>query len=124
MGAYVLRRLLADRPTLFGIMLINFALTQFVPGGPIEQIIAQMEGEATCSRALPAAAGKPRQRRGRGRGYIGARGLPPDFIAELEAPVRLRQAAGRSGSSDDGQLSALRFRRKLFPLGLGDRSGA
>ncbi len=44
MGAYILRRLLLVIPTLLGIMIINFALTQFVPGGPIEQIIAQMEG--------------------------------------------------------------------------------
>ena len=44
MLAYIFRRLLLVIPTLFGIMLINFALTQFVPGGPIEQIIAQMEG--------------------------------------------------------------------------------
>ena len=41
---YILRRLLLIIPTLFGIMLLNFALTQFVPGGPIEQIIARMEG--------------------------------------------------------------------------------
>ena len=45
MGAYILRRLMLIVPTLFGIMLINFALTQFVPGGPIEQIIARMEGQ-------------------------------------------------------------------------------
>ena len=44
MGAYILRRLLLIIPTLLGIMIINFALVQFVPGGPIEQIIAQMEG--------------------------------------------------------------------------------
>jgi len=43
MGAYILRRLFLIIPTLIGIMLINFALIQFVPGGPIEQIIAQME---------------------------------------------------------------------------------
>ena len=41
MGAYILRRLLLMVPTLFGILLINFILVQFVPGGPIEQIIAQ-----------------------------------------------------------------------------------
>ena len=35
MGAYILRRLLLIIPTLFGIMLVNFALTQLVPGGPI-----------------------------------------------------------------------------------------
>ena len=44
MGAYILRRLLLVIPTLLGIMIVNFALIQFVPGGPIEQIIAQMEG--------------------------------------------------------------------------------
>ena len=44
MGAYILRRLLLVIPTLLGIMILNFGLTQFVPGGPIEQIIAEMEG--------------------------------------------------------------------------------
>jgi len=44
MGAYILRRLLLVIPTLLGIMVINFVLVQFVPGGPVEQIIAQMEG--------------------------------------------------------------------------------
>ena len=44
MGAYILRRVLLMIPTLLGIMVINFALTQFVPGGPIEQVIAQLEG--------------------------------------------------------------------------------
>ena len=45
MGAYILRRLLLIVPTLFGILLINFVLVQFMPGGPIEQIIAQLDGE-------------------------------------------------------------------------------
>ena len=43
MLAYILRRLALILPTLFGIMLINFVLVQFVPGGPIEQILAQLE---------------------------------------------------------------------------------
>lgn len=45
MGAYILRRLLLIIPTLLGVMIINFTLTQFVPGGPIEQIIARTQGE-------------------------------------------------------------------------------
>ena len=44
MAAYIFRRLLLVIPTLFGILLVNFALVQFVPGGPVEQIIAQLEG--------------------------------------------------------------------------------
>ena len=44
MGAYILRRLLLIIPTLLGIMILNFALTQFVPGGPVEQVLADMRG--------------------------------------------------------------------------------
>ena len=44
MGAYIIRRLLLIIPTLLGIMLINFALVQFVPGGPVEQAIARIQG--------------------------------------------------------------------------------
>ena len=54
MGAYILRRLLLVIPTLLGIMIMNFALTQFVPGGPIEQIIAEMEAAVTSLREFPA----------------------------------------------------------------------
>lgn len=41
---YILRRLLLVIPTLVGIMVVNFALVQFVPGGPVEQMIARLEG--------------------------------------------------------------------------------
>ncbi len=82
MGAYILRRLLLVIPTLFGIMLINFALTQFVPGGPIDQIIAQMEGEGNVLESI--AGGSSELGGGGDERYLGARGLPPEFIAELE----------------------------------------
>ncbi len=42
MGRYILKRLMLLVPTLFGIILINFVIVQFAPGGPIEQIISQM----------------------------------------------------------------------------------
>ena len=90
MGAYILRRLLLVIPTLLGIMVINFSLVQFVPGGPIDQIIAQLEGGGDVfegiagggSEVVGGSAGA-----GEGAGgdrYRGARGLPPDFIEELE----------------------------------------
>ena len=47
MGRYLLKRLLLILPTLFGIVLINFTIVQFAPGGPVEQIIA----EATFGQA-------------------------------------------------------------------------
>ena len=52
MGAYLLRRLLLIIPTLIGIMLVNFTLTQFVPGGPIEQIVARVQGEGDVFRNI------------------------------------------------------------------------
>ena len=45
MGGYLLRRLLLLVPTLFGIIAINFAVVQFAPGGPVEQMIAELRGK-------------------------------------------------------------------------------
>ena len=92
MGAYILRRLLLMVPTLLGIMIINFTLTQFVPGGPVEQVIARMEGQGDVFGGFAGGGndmGTALQTGGTGAGsasdkYVGARGLPPDFIAELE----------------------------------------
>jgi len=88
MGAYILRRLLLIVPTLIGIMVINFTLTQFVPGGPIEQIIAQMQGQGDVFEGIAGGGdvGEAFQNGGGGAGekYVGARGLPPEFIKELE----------------------------------------
>ena len=44
MLAYIFRRLLLIIPTLFGILLINFIIIQAAPGGPVEQMIAKLEG--------------------------------------------------------------------------------
>ncbi|MEI4484734.1 microcin C ABC transporter permease YejB [Frigidibacter sp. MR17.14] len=89
MAAYILRRILLMIPTLVGIMLINFALTQFVPGGPIEQIIAQVNGAGgidvlSGGSGDAGAGGGANLGAGNDSGYAGARGLPPDFIADLE----------------------------------------
>ena len=47
MGAYITRRLLLIIPTLFGIMVINFLIIQFAPGGPVEQALAELSGFKT-----------------------------------------------------------------------------
>jgi len=84
MGAYILRRLLLIVPTLIGIMVVNFALIQFVPGGPIEQIIANMEGEGDVLAAVTGTGNEVSDSSAGDEAYLGARGLPPDVIAELE----------------------------------------
>lgn len=83
MGAYILRRLLFVIPTLFGIMVINFTLTQFVPGGPIEQIIAQAQGGGDVFEAISGGGSEVAENTNDDR-YVGARGLPDEFIEELE----------------------------------------
>lgn len=84
MGAYILRRLLLIIPTLFGMMLINFALTNVVPGGPLEQIEARLDGGGDSLQQL-GGGGDAGVDQGQGEsGYTGARGLPPEFRAKLE----------------------------------------
>ena len=96
MFAYIIRRLLLIIPTLFGIMVINFAVVQVVPGGPVEQLIAQLTGtavEATARFGGGAGAevgGGTAPQTGSGDAsatsqYRGAQGLDPEFIKEIEA---------------------------------------
>jgi microcin C transport system permease protein len=91
-GAYILRRLLLVIPTLFGIMVINFAIVQFAPGGPVEQMIAEIRGQGGVGAPLERVAGGGRETAapaapaadsGDSR-YRGARGLDPEIIAEIE----------------------------------------
>ena len=84
MGAYILRRLLLIVPTLIGIMVINFVLIQFVPGGPVEQILARIEGSGDAFETIAGGADAGADSGGAEETYIGARGLPPEFIAALE----------------------------------------
>jgi microcin C transport system permease protein len=87
MGAYILRRFLLVIPTLLGIMIVNFTLVQFVPGGPIEQIIAEMEGRGDVFQNISGGGGDnalSQEAANMDSRYAGARGLPPEFIAQLE----------------------------------------
>ncbi|MGG7565730.1 microcin C ABC transporter permease YejB [Rhodovulum sp. DZ06] len=90
MGPYILRRLLLMIPTLVGIMLINFAVIQFAPGGPVERIIAQINDPTSATDRFTGGGGDAgAQSGGQGAGassdYRGAQGLDPEFIKELEA---------------------------------------
>ncbi len=55
MFSYILKRLLLMIPTLFGVMLITFAVIQFVPGGPVEQMVSQLQGRDTGGEGAAAA---------------------------------------------------------------------
>src|SRR5512146_1082963 len=89
MLAYIIRRLLLIIPTLLGIMIINFVVIQAAPGGPVEQMIAQIKGQDVAATArVGAGGGAEVQREIPGRGgeskYRGARGLDPALIKEIE----------------------------------------
>ena len=95
MLAYIVRRLILIVPTLFGIMVVNFAVIQAAPGGPVEQMIATMQGFAVDPTArvsggggetvgdAAAAAGGAGGDAITGR-YRGARGLEPEVLEKIE----------------------------------------
>lgn len=87
MLAYVARRLLFIIPTLLGIMLINFAVVQVAPGGPIEKIIAELDGQSVDATARFSSTGGGDVATIDSSGnssYRGAQGIPEDLIKELE----------------------------------------
>jgi microcin C transport system permease protein len=85
MLAYVARRVLLIIPTLFAIILVNFVIVQAAPGGPVDQLIAQLKGNAggTLARVsggggeLSSTATSANQTRG-------SRGLDPEMIKQIE----------------------------------------
>lgn len=87
---YILRRLLLMIPTMLGIMLISFIIIQFVPGGPVERMIAQLQGHSVDATARFGGGGADLAVGAGGDGgaaaskYRGAQGLDPEFVAELE----------------------------------------
>jgi microcin C transport system permease protein len=84
LGAYILRRLLLIIPTLFGIMLLSFTIVQFAPGGPVEQIIAELTGQNNGGDRLDSGGSDTGFNDTSGDRYRGAQGLDPDLIKKLE----------------------------------------
>lgn len=91
MFAYIVRRLLLIVPTLFGIMVLNFVIIQAAPGGPVEQMLAQIQGESLDATARVSGTGGSETGGASGNSsgssdgtYRGAQGVPPELVAELE----------------------------------------
>ncbi|PAV47525.1 microcin ABC transporter permease [Pseudomonas sp. HAR-UPW-AIA-41] len=85
MLAYILRRLLLIIPTLFGILLINFIIIQAAPGGPVEQMIAKLEGfDAAAGGATGRISGGGSEVAASSSSYRGAQGLDPELIKDIE----------------------------------------
>jgi microcin C transport system permease protein len=114
LGAYILRRLLLVIPTLFGVMVINFALTQFVPGGPVEQVLARLEGGGDAIENLAGTEGGGVQEETTG-GYVGARGLPPEFLAKLEVQFGFARIVCDEGFTGTPSVTAPECRKEAIP---------
>ena len=93
MLSYIVRRLALMIPTLLGIMVINFGIVQLAPGGPIEQIIAEISGTDAGTTGRISGGGSEIAGGGTSAGasastadtgYRGAQGLDPEFIKDLE----------------------------------------
>src|SRR5258707_5258041 len=103
MTAYIIRRILFMIPTLFGIMLVAFAVVQFAPGGPVERVIAQLSGVDTgATSRISGSAGRDfGARGGPGASQLrappsqnrGAPGLGPRLIKKLQGEVGFDQPA-------------------------------
>jgi len=74
MATYILKRLLLMIPTLLGVLLLTFVVIQFVPGGPVEQMVAQLQGRDSGGEGAIAS----------GAGYRGRQGLDPQRIDEIK----------------------------------------
>lgn len=130
MGAYILRRLLLIIPTLLGIMVVNFGLTQFVPGGPIEQIIAQMQGHGDVFETISGSGDEMGRQVGSAETigqtttgfedkYLGARGLPPEFIEELEIDMGFARIVCAEGYEGEPNLADEACEKEY--IGIGER---
>jgi microcin C transport system permease protein len=91
MLAYIVRRLLLVIPTLFGVMLVNFIVVQAAPGGPIDQVIAQIRGARGGALARITGGGSNETGGGETRA---ARGIDPQLIADLQRQFGFDKPAG------------------------------
>jgi microcin C transport system permease protein len=82
MGSYILRRLALIIPTLLGIMLLNFLIVQAAPGGPVEQMIAEIEGFGSGALARASGGGSGGEISGGGDSRA-SQGLPPELLEEI-----------------------------------------
>ena len=89
MTAYLIRRALLIIPTLLGIMTLNFIIIQFAPGGPVENTIAKLQGIDVEATERVSGGSKDNltiqdNMTINSSKYVGAQGLDPEIIAEIE----------------------------------------
>lgn len=81
MRDYIIKRLLLIPVTLLGILLVNFAVVQMAPGGPVEHVLAQYRGMNTDAKSQLTSSVQMNSGSSR---YQGAQGVPEEMVKELE----------------------------------------
>ncbi len=104
MWTYILKRLLLMVPTLFGILTITFAVIQFVPGGPVEQMVSQLQGRNAGGEG-PASAGM---------GYRGRQGVDAERIEEIKKFYGFDKPASQRFAQTMGQFVRLDLGKSFF----------
>ena len=102
MFAYILKRILLMLPTLLGVLLLTFAVVQFVPGGPVEQYLAE------------ARAGAGHAAEGGGMGYRGAQGVDPQRLEQIKALYGFDKPAHERFLQMLGQFARFDLGRSFF----------
>jgi microcin C transport system permease protein len=114
MLAYIIRRLLLIIPTLFGIMVINFLVIQAAPGGPIEQVLAQLKGQAVSATArLSGGGAETAQATSNGQSRA-VRGIDPQLIKQLEQQFGFDKPLGERFALMIGNYVRFDFGKSFF----------
>lgn len=71
---YIAKRLLLMIPTLLGVLFLTFAVIQFVPGGPVEQMASYMRGKGSSGEAGGSSQAM----------YRGQQGIDAERLAEIK----------------------------------------
>jgi microcin C transport system permease protein len=102
MASYILKRLLLMVPTLLGVLLVTFVVTQFVPGGPVEQYLAEAKAGAGSSTE------------GGGLSYRGAQGVDPKRLEQIKALYGFDKPAHERFWQMLGQFARFDLGRSFF----------
>ncbi len=104
MWTYILKRLLLMIPTLFGILTITFVVIQFVPGGPVEQMVSQLQGRNAGGEG-PSSGGV---------GYRGRQGVDAERIAEIKTLYGFDKPASQRFSQTMAQFARFDLGKSFF----------
>ncbi|MCK9514616.1 MAG: ABC transporter permease subunit [Ottowia sp.] len=112
MLAYALKRILLMVPTLFGVLLLTFAVIQFVPGGPVEQYLAEAKAGVGAAGGRGAVGGVSSD--SGGLTYRGARGVDPARLEQIKALYGFDKSAPQRFVQMIGQFARFDLGRSFF----------